>query len=33
LGKVCRTKVGDEECIKGVGWKARRKETTKKTKT
>jgi predicted RNA-binding protein YlqC (UPF0109 family) len=32
MGKVCGTNGGDEECIKDIGGKARRKGTTKKTK-
>jgi hypothetical protein len=31
MGKACST-YGDEECIKDIGGKASRKETTKKTK-
>jgi hypothetical protein len=33
LGRACGTNEGDEECIKDIGGKARRKETTRKTKT
>jgi hypothetical protein len=33
MGKACSTNGGDEECIQDVGGKARRKETTGKTKT
>jgi hypothetical protein len=33
MGRVCSTNEGEEECIKDIGGKARRKETTGKTKT
>jgi hypothetical protein len=33
MGKACITKKGEEECIENIGGKARRKETTRKTKT
>jgi hypothetical protein len=33
MGKACSTNGGEEECMKDIGWKARRKETTGKTKT
>jgi hypothetical protein len=29
---ACSTKGGEEECIQDIGWEARRKETTRKTK-
>jgi hypothetical protein len=32
MGRACSTK-GEEECIKDIGGKARRKETTRKNKT
>jgi hypothetical protein len=32
MGMTCSTNGGDEECIKDIGGKARRKETTRKTK-
>jgi hypothetical protein len=33
MGRAYRTNGGEEECIWGIGVKARRKETTGKTKT
>jgi hypothetical protein len=33
MGRACITKGGEEECIKDIAGKARRKETTRKTKT
>jgi hypothetical protein len=33
MGRACSTNGGEEECIKDIGGKARRKETTGKTKT
>jgi hypothetical protein len=33
MGRACSTNGGDEECVKDIGGKARRKETTMKTKT
>jgi hypothetical protein len=33
IGRACSTNGGDEECISDIGGKARRKETTSKTKT
>jgi hypothetical protein len=33
MGRACSTNGGDEECIKDIGGKTRRKETTRKTKT
>jgi hypothetical protein len=33
MGRACSTNVGEEECIEDIGGKARRKETTGKTKT
>jgi hypothetical protein len=33
MGRACNTNGGDEECIQDIGGKARRKETTRKTKT
>jgi hypothetical protein len=33
MGRACSTNVGDEECVEDIGEKARRKETTRKTKT
>jgi hypothetical protein len=33
MGRACSTNEGDEECIYAIGGKARRKETTRKTKT
>jgi hypothetical protein len=33
MGRACSTNVEEEECIWDIGGKARRKETTKKTKT
>jgi hypothetical protein len=33
MGKACSTSGGEEECIEDIGGKARRKETTGKTKT
>jgi hypothetical protein len=33
MDRACSTNGGDEECVQGIGGKARRKETTKKTKT
>jgi hypothetical protein len=32
MGRACSTNGGEEECIEGIGGKARRKETTGKTK-
>jgi hypothetical protein len=32
MGRACTTNGGDEECIQDIGGKARRKETTRKTK-
>jgi hypothetical protein len=32
MGRACSTNGGDEEYIKGIGGKARRKDTTRKTK-
>jgi hypothetical protein len=32
IGKACSKNVGEEECIQDIGGKARRKETTRKTK-
>jgi hypothetical protein len=31
MGKVCRTHMGEEECIQDFGAKAIRKKTTRKT--
>jgi hypothetical protein len=31
MDRVCSTHGGEEECIYDMGWKARRKETTRKT--
>jgi hypothetical protein len=31
MGKACSTNVGEEECIKDFGGKARRKDTMSKT--
>jgi hypothetical protein len=33
MGRACSTNGGEEVCIKDIGGKARKKETTKKTKT
>jgi hypothetical protein len=33
MGGACSTNGGEEECIQDIGGKARRKETTGKTKT
>jgi hypothetical protein len=33
MGRTCSTNGGEEEFIKGIDGKARRKETTRKTKT
>jgi hypothetical protein len=33
MGRACGTNAGEEECIYDIGGKARRKETTGKTKT
>jgi hypothetical protein len=33
MGKACNTSGGEEEFIKDAGGEARRKETTRKTKT
>jgi hypothetical protein len=33
MGRACSTNGRDEECIQDIGVKARRKETTRKTKT
>jgi hypothetical protein len=33
MGRECSTNEGEEECIKDIGGKARRNETTGKTKT
>jgi hypothetical protein len=33
MGGACSTNGGEEECIEDIGGKARRKETTRKTKT
>jgi hypothetical protein len=33
MGRACITNGGEEVCIKDIGGKARRKETTRKTKT
>jgi hypothetical protein len=33
MGRACGTNGGDEECIKDIGGKARRKETTRKNMT
>jgi hypothetical protein len=33
MGGACSTKGGEEECIYDIGMKARRKETTRNTKT
>jgi hypothetical protein len=33
MGRACSTNGGDEELIQDIGGKARRKETTRKTKT
>jgi hypothetical protein len=33
MGRTCSTNGGEEECIYDIGGKARRKETTWKTKT
>jgi hypothetical protein len=33
MGRTSSTNGGEEECIQDIGGKARRKETTRKTKT
>jgi hypothetical protein len=33
MGGACGTYGGEEECIEDIGGEARRKETTRKTKT
>jgi hypothetical protein len=33
MGRACITNVGNEECIYDIGGKARKKKTTRKTKT
>jgi hypothetical protein len=33
MGKACNTNGSEEECVKYIDGKARRKETTRKTKT
>jgi hypothetical protein len=33
MGEACSTDEGKEECIRDIGGKARRRETTGKTKT
>jgi hypothetical protein len=33
MGGACSTNGGEEECIQDIDGKARRKETTRKTKT
>jgi hypothetical protein len=33
MGRACSTNGGEEESIEDIGGKARRKETTRKTKT
>jgi hypothetical protein len=33
MGRACSTNGGEEECMKDIDGKARRKETTEKTKT
>jgi hypothetical protein len=33
MGRGCSTNGGEEECIQDIGGKARKKETTVKTKT
>jgi hypothetical protein len=33
MGRACNMNEGEEECIYDIGGKARRKETTRKTKT
>jgi hypothetical protein len=33
MGRACSKNGGEEECIQGIGGKARRKETTRKMKT
>jgi hypothetical protein len=33
IGRACSTNGGEEKCIEDIGEKARRKETTGKTKT
>jgi hypothetical protein len=33
VDNACSTNGGEEECIKDIGGKARRKEVTRKTKT
>jgi hypothetical protein len=32
MGRACSTNEGDEECVEVIDRKARRKETTRKTK-
>jgi hypothetical protein len=32
MGRACSTNGGEEECIEDIGGKARRKDTTRKTK-
>jgi hypothetical protein len=33
MGRACNTNGGEDECIYDFGWKARKKKTTRKTKT
>jgi hypothetical protein len=33
MGRACSTNVGEDECIKDISEKVRRKETIRKTKT
>jgi hypothetical protein len=33
MGRACSTNEGEEECVYGIAGKARRKETTGKSKT
>jgi hypothetical protein len=33
MDRACSTNGGEKECIEDIGGKARRKETTRKTKT
>jgi hypothetical protein len=33
MGRECRANGGEEECMYDIGGKARKKETTEKTKT
>jgi hypothetical protein len=33
MDRACNTNGGEEKCIKDIGGKARRKKTTRKTKT